>query len=669
MAKLESAGDGSAQALAQKEAQWTELLGSAEYLQQKFAADAWCAAFVWRKQPGRLVDVAPLGETWRAITSGRGVDDDTRDEVGELQRQYGFFHWHLQFPLVFGRGGFDVVLGNPPWERVKLQEIEFFASRPEGIATAPNSAARKRLIAALQGSRDKVDGQLWDEWVAASRAAEGQSHFVRNSGRYPLCGKGDVNTYALFAEHNRSVLNAAGRAGFIVPPGLATDDTTKAFFQEMNRSGSLASLFEFENEEFLFPGIDHRVRFILLTTTSGRKPSKGLVADLAFGLRNVTQLREPERHFSLRPEDFALLNPNTLTCPTFRSRRDADINLAIYRRTGVLWREGDPDGNPWGIEFLRMLDMANDSDLFRTRAELEGAGWKLEGNHFVREAQRMVPLVEAKMVHHFDHRYSSYEGQTEAQANQGKLPELDDAAHADPDRVTMPRYWVDQAVVDERLADRWRHGWLLGWRDICRSTDRRTVIASVIPRVSVGHTTPLLLPAVSSNLVACLYANLCSFAFDYAARQKVGGTHLTYSFLKQLPTLPPATYELPVPWGRDTAQSWMLPRILELSYTSHDLESLAQDLSYTGPPFRWDSDRRLQLRGELDAAFFHLYGLSREDVDYILDTFPVVEKNEVRDFGEYRTKRVILEVYDAMATAMRTGRPYVSPLPPPEAVQ
>jgi hypothetical protein len=414
----------------------------------------------------------------------------------------------------------------------------------------------------------------------------------------------------------------------------------------------LVSLYEFENEEFLFPGIDHRVRFIVITVTG----AAGIVsaADLAFGLRRVTALADSARHVSLSPPDFALVNPNTRTCPTFRSRRDADINLAIYRRSGVLWREDTPGGNAWGLKFMAMLHMANDSGVFRKRGEFEGGA--------------QLPLVEAKMVHHFDHRFGTYEGQSTGGANQGKLPEFDDAAHTDPDRLTLPDYWVPEYEVADRLSGRWSRGWLLGWRDICRSTDQRTVIASLLPRAAVGHTTPLMFPDAAPRTIACLYGNLCGLALDYTARQKVGGTHLTYGYLKQLPVLFPDTYAAPTPWHRGvTLLDWILLRVLELTYTAWDLEPFGKDVGYDGPPFRWDPARRFLLRAELDAAFFHLYGLSRDDTDYILDTFPIVRKHDEKAHGEYRTKRVILEVYDAMAEATRSGTPYVTRLDPPPA--
>jgi hypothetical protein len=297
---------------------------------------------------------------------------------------------------------------------------------------------------------------------------------------------------------------------------------------------------------------------------------------------------------------------------------------------------------------------------------LESTGHVLRGNRFVGKRDEYLPLFEAKMVRHFDHRFGTYEGQTEAQENQGKLPEFDDAAHSDPERAAQPYYWVEAQEVASRLDGGWNRGWLLGWRDITGTEKQRTVIASLIPRVGVGHKFPLMMPNAEPVLVAALYANFCSFALDYAARQKVGGTSLTYFLLKQLPVLTPTSYEAAPSWHpRTLLREWLLPRVLELTYTAWDLEPFGWDVGYDGAPFRWSPERRFLLRCELDAAFFHLYGLSRDDTDYVMDTFPVVRKNDEKAHGEYRTKRVILEIYDAMAEAARTGEPYQSRLDPP----
>jgi hypothetical protein len=662
--ELEVAPDADAAELARKEAKWEGILTSQEYRQQKFVADAWCAAFVWPKQLGPLAEVAPTNELWRQLRDGQGRPPElTRKTVEELAQQYRFFHWHLQYPQVFAKGGFDVVLGNPPWERVKIQEQEFFAERSPEIANAVNASARKKLIAALLTEQP----QLWREWCLASRKAEGESHALRQSGRYPLCGKGDVNTYTLFAEHNLAALCQRGRAGFIVPTGIATDDTTKDFFTNLIDGGRLAALYDFQSGPGLFGAIGHGTfKFCLLTLTGSRADAPAV---FSFYSREAGAARSAASTFALTASDFALLNPNTRTCPTFRARRDADINLAIYRRAGVLWREGDPDGNPWGLRFMAMLHMANDSGFFRSCAELEQAGCRLEGNHFVGSGQRFLPLIEAKMVHHFDHRSGDYRDHPEGSENL-ILPDVPDSRLTDANYYVFGRYWVGEEAVSELLQQVWSRGWLLGWRDITKPQNERTLIASVIPRAAVGHTTPLMFSPAEVPTLACLYASACSFVLDYTARQKVGGTHLTYSFLKQLPVLPPATYGEPCAWAGQpalTLRDWLLPRVLELTYTAWDLEAFARDVGFDGPPFRWDAERRFLLRCELDAAFFHLYGLNREDTAYVMDTFPIVRKHDEKAHGEYRTKRVILEIYDALTESTRTASPYQTRLNPPPA--
>lgn len=312
--------------------------------------------------------------------------------------------------------------------------------------------------------------------------------------------------------------------------------------------------------------------------------------------------------------------------------------------------------------------MASDSALFRTRSELQSRGSRLHGNKFEGPEGQYLPLVEAKMLVAFDHRYGTYEGATEAHFNKGFLPHFTDADHADPGKLVMPNEWVAAAHVDDALRGSWDRGWLLGWRDICRRTDIRTIQAVLTPRAAVGHTTPLMFPDAEPRAIAGLYANLCSFVLDYAARQKVGGTHMTYGYLKQLPVLPPDALTGCALWHNSaTVTDWLLPRVLELTYTAWDLEPFASDVGYAGPPFRWDADRRLHLRSELDAAFFHLYALRRDDATYVLDTFPIVRRNDEKAHGEYRTRRVILEIYDAMSEAVRTGKPYKTRLDPPPA--
>ncbi|HOZ22790.1 MAG TPA: N-6 DNA methylase [bacterium] len=681
MAAMDRVSDETLAGYRSKSSRYQEIVHSPAFLFGCLLADLWCAAFVWKKTCNFPYVVT--NEVFRTVEREPGnIPTWMYEEVERLRRQYGFFHWHLAFPEVFagapsaadspadrsgaGRtaGGFDVILGNPPWEHVELKEKEFFASSRPDIAEAGTGSRRKQMIKDLEQN----DPSLYRTFSEELRKHDGIAHFIGNSGRYPFCGRGRINTYAVFAELNRTLINFIGRVGCIVPSGIATDDTTKFFFQDLIARSSLVSLYDFENRDCIFIGVHRSYKFCLLTLTGSGKPNQR-GAEFLFFAHQTTDLGDPERRFVLTADDIALLNPNTRTCPIFRSRRDAELTRYIYRRVQVLIDESQGErGNPWGISFKQgLFNMTSDSHLFRERKELEKAGWQLQGNVFVRGQERHLPLYEAKMIHHYDHRWATY-------TPEGDTRDLTLAEKRRPDFAPLPRYWVEARHVAAALAGRWKKEWLLGFRDICRSTDERTVIAGIFPRMAIGNNLPLLLMQIDdASLAACSAGSLTSFACDFAARFKVGGTHLNFFIAQQIPILPPNTYSLPCPWagagpaGSATIGDWLLPRVLELVYTAHDLAPFARDCGYDGPPFQWDEERRFQLRCELDAAFFHLYLGSeqewreqatsellayfptpRDAVVYILDTFPIVKRKDEQNYGEFRTQRNIVFIYDQM---------------------
>jgi hypothetical protein len=636
-----------------KESEYQRLTRSPDYQHAKLAADAWCAAFVWPKAAA-----APPAVTHDTFCQLQEDPDSVSRAIGEeirrLAGQYQYFHWHLAFPDVFvarddgGHAparGFDVVLGNPPWERLKLQEKEFFGGKNDEIADAPNAAKRRRLIARLEDD----DPSLFRAFLETKREAEGKSHFVRSSDRYPLCGRGDVNTYSIFAELKRDLISPTGRVGCIVPSGIATDDTTKYFFQDLVKTRTLSSLYDFENRKGIFPGVHRSYKFCLLTLVGLGRPLQG-GAEFAFFLHDTADLRDEERRFTLTDEDIALINPNTETCPIFRTRRDAEITKGIYQRVPVLVKEGPPEENPWGVSFMRMFDMANDSHYFRTRDELESDGWTLQGNIFVKGEERYLPLYEAKMVGMYDHRVADVVLSRTAVVRQGQPSELTDEEHRDPYRFALPRYWVSETDYAQVVNDRWSRDWLMGWRDITSPTNERTILASIIPRAGCGHTFLLLFPSRSLETAHVIVANLNSYVIDYVARQKLGGIHMTYHIFKQLPVLPPNVYNDDVAWQPGMALSdWLTRRILALTYTAHDLEQFANDVTKNVKPYSWDPESRFQLQCELDAAFLHLYRIPRHDAEYILDSFPIVKRKELEKFGLFRTKNCVLKYYDAFS--------------------
>lgn len=742
------------------------------------SANFYMAAFFTPKAAGPAsADAMPLTEhVWQAA-GGQAPAEHLRQGATLTAEKVSAFHWFIEFPEIMERdGGFDVVIGNPPWERIKLQEQEFFAARSPMIAAAPNKAERQKLIDALEAAEpESADGRLWREFVFAKRSAEAASEFARSSGRYPLAGRGDVNTYALFAELFSRLAKPTGRAGVIVPTGIATDSTTQYFFASLVASSRLASLYSFFEVRKVFLATDDRSSFCLLTT--GRS-NHG--AEFAFSLLRTADLANSERRFCLTPAEIAAINPNTRTAPVFRSRADAALTAKLYSHASALIverpQEEGGDTNSWGITFQAMFHMSGDSGFFRTPAQMEADGWQRRGVDWERETatgvERRVPLYEAKMIHQFDHRWATY----------GPGSNDDDEGARDctllekqtPDFEPSPRYWVPENEVVLRAArvptvlksavrmargeggkgrrkaaadaqesgnsaalkalvtwlagaipalegtpardadifrllgraQDWRGAlklsperflfdpkmlatgaemqrempltvpdltliaegpknalalaelliaakqprWLMGWRDISRSTDERTVIADVVPKVGTGDKILLMHPVARAAHTAVLLAMLNSLIFDFIARQKFGGTSLKYYYMKQFAALPPYIFS-----SKDL--DFVSSRVLELTYTSHAMKPWAEDLGYSGQPFAWDDDRRAHLRAELDVFFARKYGLTEEELRYVLDpakvkgadypseTFRVLKEKETRLHGEYRTERLVLDAW------------------------
>lgn len=308
-----------------------------------------------------------------------------------------------------------------------------------------------------------------------------------------------------------------------------------------------------------------------------------------------------------------------------------------------------------------MFDMTNDSQLFRTADQLEGDGYSVQGNRYIKDnSPSFLPLYEAKMANHYDHRYGTYEGRDQSRQSTA-LDRPTVSQKRDPYFAAHPRFWVDESEVCSSP-------WLLGLRAITHSTNDRTLIAHVMPKCGAGHS---VICATTGKVIQTpqLLANLSSFILDYVTRQKIGGLNLSLFVVKQLPVLPPDAYldGNAARCGISSLGDLIASRILELTFTAIDIAPFAQSMGCDSTPFVWDDSRRFLMRCELDALYFHLYGISREDANYILDTFPIIREREVSECGEYRTKRMVLEIYDAMAEAERTGLPYQTRLDPPPA--
>ena len=602
------------------------------------ALNLYCAAYLLPKHGGSEADtVVPTTQDVMNALFGQPVAEHKKEAALKLAKRTPLLHWKLGFAQVFARGGFSVVLANPPWDMVQLDPEEYFSSRDLRVAEAPTQATRIRLIEDVI----RLDNpHVYQEYLEARDLIHRSQAFIHGSGRFPLSSFGRINLAPLFVEVTLQILSESGRAGLVVPSGVATDSFNQYLFAHISR-GKLVQLIDFENREGIFAAVHRSFKFCLLTI--------GLVleARFAFFLTNTEQLKDSRRSFALTSEDISRLNPNTLTCPVFRSQKDAELTKRIYQNVPVLWEEAKPDGNPWNIEFMLMFMMNTHSSLFHDISQ----------KHILTDP---VPLYEGKMVHHFDHRWATYIGAD------GNSREMTDSEKEDFVASANPKYWLERAEINKRLGEKFASKeWLLGFRDITNATNERTVIAHVIPRSAVGNQFPLIFCDKPVGQVAALLGSLSSLVLDFHARHKVGGTHLNFYLAKQLAVLPPLTYT-------ESILQQIVPRVLELTYTANDIRPFYLDIisenpnwdlrlgSDRGNPWRWNPERRAILRSELDAIYTRLYGLTRDDLRYILDpsdimgddypseTFRGLKNKEIRHLGEYRTRRLVLEAWDKL---------------------
>ncbi|WJS98370.1 Eco57I restriction-modification methylase domain-containing protein [Novosphingobium humi] len=599
----------------------------------------------------------------------------------ELIEEERFLNWQITFPGVWRDwqaeerdGGFDAVVGNPPWDRIKLQQVEWFAARRPEIAKAQRAADRAKMIAALKKAKDPLfaDYEKADQRAAdtlrMARFASGKPTVDPDTGKkvpapsdhYPLLSGGDINLYSLFVERAHALVKPTGMVGLLTPSGIASDLSASRFFRKVATGGHLQALYDFENRKVFFPDVHASFKFAVMVASPARQfPS----AHCAFYLHKVDERQNPEQGFAITAADFAKVNPNTGTAPIFRSRRDMAITTAIYDRCPVLVDRSGATAKPaWPVKYATMFHMTNDSHLFRTRAELEGqeGAWPIGGNRWQSSAGEWVPLYEGKMVQAYDHRAASVVVNPENVNRPAQPLPATPEQSADPAWLADPQFWVrvDRSTYPDL-------GWVLGFKEITAPTNIRTMIAALFPAVGFGNKVPVLLPDGTHCDEWLLAANLNSLPFDFVTRQKVQGQTLNLFIVEQLPVIPPAAYARK--FGPKTAADIVREAVLELTYTAHDMAPFARDLGHVDangevlPTFAWDEQRRLALRAKLDALYFILYGVfdpanaqaSRDDISYIYSTFPIVEREETARWGRYRSRDLAL----AWINALMAGQP------------
>lgn len=565
-----------------------------------------------------------------------------------------FLNWQITFPGVWSNwastareGGFDAIVGNPPWDRFEFEELPWFAARDAAIATEPLKSKRKAMIAALKANNPA----LLAEFETAQARQTAAAKIVRTGKIYSELNTGKLNIYKIFVERAISLVKPEGVIGLLTPIGIGTDHNAASFLRSITDSNRLKAFVAFENKRrWLFADV-HAEDQPTIFCVGGAKRT---FLKFAYGVKLHRLPTDPDapKPVTLTRDTLAKVNPTTGTMPIFRSMVDLGIVAKVYDSSPVLIEgTGRKEIPVWPIKYRQMINMTSRSEGFRTAqmlAEQEGA-WPVDNGEFESPAGRWLRLYEGKMVSIFNHRYAGVRNRSNSVSGQGITIHASDDQLSDPNFVPIPRYWILETDAAPDFA------WAIGFNDVCNTNNARSVLSAIVPSGAYGNTLPLLTWTTPDlRDAALLQANLASIPTDYIARQKIQSRHLNKYILAQLPVIPPAAYART--FGFKTAADIVREAVLELTYTAHDMAPFARDMGHVDnagavlPPFIWDEERRLHLRAKLDALYFILYGVfdpndpaaSRDDIRYIYSTFPIVERQEMAAYGRYRSRDLCL---------------------------
>ncbi len=659
------------------------------YEKLKKIYDLWTALWFW--EWGDLPDPLEYTLLVDKIINDKEMSDREKsimERVQQLRDKYHFFHWELEFPEVFENGGFDAAVGNPPWNTLQPESDEFFSNYEPRF----RSYKRKEKVKVMEKILDSnsVIRKQWKDYVTR---VKNESFFFRTSNFYPhLLGKLDL--YNMFLERFFWVIREGGRMSIIVPSGLYTDEGCKELRRMFLERSKISFLIGVENREKIFPAIDIRFKYSLFSTLKssqgkdykfragffvGSRPKEkkkaildareilaGSFAPKAEELENLLPL-VLEDGLKISRKLIERFSPDTLSIMEFKRQEDIDLAEKIYDDWPLL---GEEIEGAWNVKFTQEFNMTSDAHLFITRRELLAAGakpldkrelrWVLEKDTVVdgRELKKgtYLPLYEGKMIWQFDAFYDK------------------------------PKYWINKESGDEKLkgakGEIHLHGltnegfYRMGYREIASNTNERTLIVSMVfKNVYANHKLPLSFEYksnIKNKEKILLTAILNSICIDHILRPRAT-TSVGRFMLNALP-IPRLTsgnwfFDQIVPRAarlicidEEFAELWeetFRPEWREIARTSRvgGWENLSEKWTTECGAYGWienngekrDDGDRAQLRAEIDALVAHLYGLTRDEFAYILDTFPVLRKKEIAAFGEYRTKRMCLEEYERFA--------------------
>lgn len=553
----------------------------------------------------------------------------------KISKKYKFFHWKLEFPEIFNNGGFDLVISNPPWEVLKVDHREFFESRDNEIAKIESLSLKDKVIEELKVKNPN----LYYEFIDFVESNDKLKNFFTKSNRFELTGAGRYNLAFLFAELATRIIAPNGRCAIIVPTNIATDSSGEKFFNYLINNKRIASFFDFENKKQLFPGVANKLKFCLITICG----KKEVINDTKFiyFAHSTEDINKIDKQILMNSDDFRLFNPNTRTSPIFRYKKDFEITRYMYQNVPVLDNNGE---NIWNIRIKQMFQSSSDLEFAKSEDWLKNNSYKRIKNYYTNGSNIYLPMYQGRMIANYDHRSASVGVKYNTTFRDAVTINTTEDQHKNPAFYTSPRYWIPENIISQEL-EHYKRNWMIGFRDITDSTNERTSIFTILPKCATATTCPIIL--FDDLSIIYLFANLNSYVFDYVTRQKINGMHLTGGYLKQLPVIPKEKYsEKCVFDNNQTIAEWILPKILQLCYTSWDLSFFASDYNYFDKPFEWNVERRNELIAQINALYFHLYNISEENIEYIMNNFALMKKREVSQYGNYNSFNKIIYYYN-----------------------
>ncbi len=682
---LEAMPEDNATEVRAKALAYHEVNESAEYCHQRQIADLWTAAFFWLIDEGADKNhevVAPTQGQLRRLRRREYIQIGLLEKVETICNLERFFHWPLEFIEIFDQGGFDSVLGNPPWEKYTILETEYFSSIDETIASTKTKAAREKALANL----NIQNPQLHQKWISDVHRAETATKFIQKAGAFPLSSFGEINTYLPFTELAMHILNGKGRCGIIVKSSIFISDNAVQLFSTLINEKKIIFLYDFRNWAGLFPAIGYHERYSLLSFTGSSQidfsPKFGFYCDTPsdiFSGKNVFQISE---------DDLIKISPNTRKLPIISNKKDLEILKKVSSNFPPLVLERQAQ-NLWGISYGSLFHASGASGYFLSKEDLLSKGYSLNDDFsFISsKGEKYVPFYEGKFIQIYDHRFSSFEGISKT-IRFGRKPETHNPTTEQKRNFNYhiePRYWISEDVANKRLSDLiGKIKYYCGARRVTNViSNARTVMACIMPPYPSNDMIVSLSFECTDEEKPIRYsvftALLNSIAFDYIARLKIA-ENLLKGVLFELPAPTPSML------FNSRYLEFILPRVLELSFTNWSLAGYANDLwssidetiqkaivrqsdenrkfvnddkfiqekpnwvttDYNLPfyPFIWDEERRLLIRAELDAFFAKIYSFNLNDINYIMSTFPIVKKKEEGKFNEFLSYRLLLEAWD-----------------------